>query len=191
MTGAGRLAPLGLMNWNVLTPGTEKALVRAAAAGSEQALAELYGRYAEMVYRVAYRLVPEAADAEDVLQDVFIALPEALGRFDDNRPLEPWLKRVAARAAISRARSSQRRESRANAAAEGQRLYGRETPGPLEKLIIKHALDQLPLSLRTVLVLKEVEGYTHEEIAQMLGISSASAATRLHRAWAKLRQQVG
>jgi thiol-disulfide isomerase/thioredoxin len=61
-----------------VTPGTDESMIDLAAAGSSDALSELYGRYSDLVFRVAYRLVPNRTDAEDVLQDVFIGLPEAL-----------------------------------------------------------------------------------------------------------------
>src|SRR5687768_3076380 len=112
-----------LMTSRVRFLETDESLVDAARTGSTEALAELYRRHADVVYRVAYSLLPETADAEDVLQDVFVGLPEALSRFDRSRPLEPWLKRVAARTALSRNRSARRREERAVVAVSLDRMH--------------------------------------------------------------------
>lgn len=162
-------------------------LIRSAAAGSESALAELYRRHAELVHRTAYRFLRDAAAAEDVLQEVFIGLPEALCRFDATRPLEPWLRRVAARAALSRLRSGSRRRQRESLFARRESRAGHS---PLDQLVIDQALERLPPGLRAVLLLREVEGYTHAEIGEMLGITPAASATRLSRAWALLRREM-
>src|SRR5688500_13564731 len=84
-------------------------LVARAREGSAEALAALYTRYAPALMGVAYRLTGSAADAEDVLHDVFLGLPEALRHYDERGALESWLKRVAARVALSRVRARQRR----------------------------------------------------------------------------------
>jgi RNA polymerase sigma-70 factor, ECF subfamily len=163
-------------------------LIRAAASGSASALATLYARHGELVFRTAFRFLRDAADAEDVLQDVFVALPEALGRFDRARPFEPWLRRIAARAALSRLRAGGRRQRREAASVLIRQQAG---PSPLDRLALEDALDRVPLPLRAVLLLREIEGYTHDEIGEMLGISAAASATRLNRAWARLRRELG
>ena len=168
----------------------ERTLVRRARSGSMESLGELYARHADRVYRVALGLLGSAAEAEDVLHDVFVGLPAALGAFDETRELAPWLARVAARVALERLRAARRRERR-----EGD--YGREhdefvsppafIAGDPE---LSRALASLPEGLWTVLLLREVEGLTHESIASLLGISASASAVRLHRALKKLRELV-
>jgi RNA polymerase sigma factor (sigma-70 family) len=174
----------------MMTPGAtdvdERILVQ-AARGSTDALAEVFVRYRAVAYRTALGLTRNTADAEDVVQDVFVALPEALERYDAARPFEPWLRRVTARAALSRMRSEERRERRHAVECRHAR---NPSPSPLDRIILEHAVAKLPLSLRAVLLLREVEGFTHEEIAGLLGITPAASATRLSRAWTRLRWEL-
>lgn len=152
-----------------------------------EALGDLYGRYAGPVYRVALRILGSAAEAEDVLQDVFVGLPGTLKRFDEERDLGPWLTRVAARVALSHARSRGRRDQREKSYAS--ELPTEAPPAKLDRrLRLEQALEKVPDSLRPVLLLKEVEGYSHEEIADLLDITPGASAVRLHRALKILRQ---
>src|SRR3954468_10447011 len=84
-------------------------LVARARGGSGDALSELYSLYGRVLMALAYRLTRSRADAEDVLHDVFLGLPEALSRYEERGSLEPWLKRVTARVALSRRRSADRK----------------------------------------------------------------------------------
>src|SRR4029453_731131 len=84
---------------------TDAELAAATRAGNMQALAVLYRRYAQTLMAVAYRLLSSREDAEDVLHDVFVGLPEALRKYDERGRLEPWLKRVTARVPPTRLRS--------------------------------------------------------------------------------------
>jgi len=173
-------------------PHTSHDLVARARDGSAEALAALYTRYAPALMGVAYRLTGSAADAEDVLHDVFLGLPEALRHYDERGALESWLKRVAARVALSRVRARQRRREVAIDAAPDDAALGTPAERGVDDLAaLRRALDRLPETLRTVFVLREVEGYTHAEIAAMLAISPRASEVRLHRALRALRAQLG
>lgn len=148
------------------------------------ALGELYNRHGRALFRLAYRLTGSREDAEDVVHDVFVGLPEALERYEERGRLEAWLKRITARVALTRLRSRRRRAEvrlEAEAAAHGSGSRG-------DTLELQAAVDTLPMSLRSVLVLKEIEGYSHAEIGQMLGISAIASRVRLFRALARLRR---
>src|ERR1043165_6996971 len=80
-------------------------LLTAARQGQGDALAELYARYGRSLLALAYRLTGSRDDAEDILHDVFLGLPEALRRYDERGSLEGWLRRVTARVALTRLRS--------------------------------------------------------------------------------------
>ena len=147
------------------------------------ALAALYARYAPVMMRVAYHLTGSRADAEDVLHDVFLALPDALRRYEERGRLEAWLVRLTARAALTRGR---RRRRAAETPIDNKAIHGPSTSA--EHLDIQSALRALPSSLRVVVVLKEIEGYSHAEIAQMLGISIGASKVRLCRAMKRLRE---
>lgn len=172
---------------------TERELVQRVRRGSVQALGHLYERHAERVYWTAFRVTGSTAEAEEVLQDVFVGLPEALRRFDERRPLEPWLGRVALRAALNRIRGKERRHRRE--AAYAARLSSKAGLGSGQRtdarLDLERALKRLPQELRLVLMLKEVEGYSHAEIAELLGIPPGTSASRLSRALERLRTNLG
>src|SRR5260370_19324309 len=85
------------------------ALVDGARGGSPEALAALYRAHGVALYRLAYRVTGTREDAEDVLHDVFVGLPEALARYEERGNLAGWLKRVTARVALGRVRSRKRR----------------------------------------------------------------------------------
>jgi len=170
-------------------PGTlQSDLVTSAQRGDADALAALYQAHGEAVYRLAYRLLGTREDAEDVVHDVFVGLPEALRRYEERGALESWLKRVAARVALMRLRQRDRRREVSLDAGTEQRL--REASST-EFTGLKEAVDALPDGLRSVLVLKEIEGYSHAEVAALLGISEGASRVRLTRAIRGLRRMLG
>jgi RNA polymerase sigma-70 factor, ECF subfamily len=169
----------------VESPPPAADLLQRAAAGQPDALADLYARYASVVHRAAYRLTASRADADDVLQDVFVGLPEALRHFGGRGSLEGWIRRVAVRAALMRMRGASRRREvpleGTDAPAAGDPSAG------IDRAVLERALSALPDALRVVFVLKEVEGYSHAEIGRLLGIREGASEVRLHRARKSLR----
>jgi RNA polymerase sigma-70 factor (ECF subfamily) len=162
----------------------EAELVRATRSGDMDALAELYRRFAPVLMSVAYRLLQSREAAEDVLHDVFVGLPEAMRKYDERGKLGAWLKQVTARVALSVLRHEEtaaRHDSASGASIDRD---------PHTKMTLDAAVASLPVSLRTVLVLKEIEGFSHAEIAGMLGISRGASEVRLHRALVALRGTV-
>jgi RNA polymerase sigma-70 factor (ECF subfamily) len=158
-------------------------LVAEPARGSPDALAALYSRYAKELLALAYRLLQSRQDAEDVVHDVFVGLPEALRRYEERGSLGPWLRKITARVALMRLR-----EQRARPVVElDERRARASTDGPETALTIEQALRALSPNLRAVLVLKEIEGFTHAEIATMLDISVGASEVRLHRALIAMR----
>jgi RNA polymerase sigma-70 factor (ECF subfamily) len=158
-------------------------LAAALARGDTQALALLYHRHARELLAVAFRLLQSQADAEDVVHDVFVGLPEALRRYQERGALGAWLRKVTARTALMRLREEATRRTEpldpASAAAPAN--------PPDATLTIERALQRLSPGLRAVLVLKEIEGFSHAEIAAMLDISVGASEVRLHRALRALR----
>jgi RNA polymerase sigma-70 factor, ECF subfamily len=163
-------------------------LPSAARDGSLDALGELYRAHSRVVHAVAYRLLGSRDDADDVLQDVFVGLPRALRSYREQGRFEAWLKRLAVRTALMRMRSQGRRRETPLAAVEATTPAG--GAHPVDRLAARRAIAALPESLRTVFVLREVEGYSHAEIAEMLGITAITSATRLSRAWSALRKEM-
>ena len=145
------------------------------------AIAAIYRRHANALLAVAYRLVLSRADAEDIVHDLFVGLPEALRTYEERGRMESWLKRIVVRLALSRLR-----RKRGVALDESTELAVVPTD-PVNRVAVQSALARLSPLLRTVLVLKDIEGFSHAEIASMLGISVAASEVRRHRALAQLR----
>jgi RNA polymerase sigma-70 factor, ECF subfamily len=144
-------------------------------------IAELYRRHAPALMAVAYRLLMSRADAEDVVHDLFVGLPEALRKYEERGNIEGWLKRIVVRLALSRLRA------RKHVALERAPTLAIAPADAVNRVAIECALAELSPSLRAVLVLREIEGFAHAEIAALLGISVAASEVRLHRALRQLR----
>jgi len=156
--------------------------------GSLDALEELYRAASADLLRLAVRLTRDPAEGADVVHDVFVGLPAALARYEERGQLMPWLRRVTARMVVQRARSRRRQEERdGRYAAERSSV----TPAGDGALTVDDALARLPMSLRTVVVLKELEGMSHGEIARTLGISVTASRLRLWRGLERLRRLLG
>ena len=155
-------------------------------AGDTAALGELFLEFGDLAYRTALRLTGNRADAEDVTQELFIRLPGALGGFTGGAAVFPaWLRRVAVRQALMQLRGGRRRRE---VGVEGVASLLAPADGTLERMSIEVALDRLSDDHRTVFLLKEVEGYDHAEIAELLGITVSNSEVRLHRARRQLRE---
>ena len=154
--------------------------------GQSEALGELYHRFAGDLGALAQRLTGSRQDAEDVVHDVFLGLPEALKHYDERGRFDAWLRRVTARVALTRVRLRQRR---CEHALERDVPHEPTAPSLDDTLALTKAVDALPDALRTVIVLKMIEGYSHEEIAMLLGITPRASEQRLYRAVKALRSQ--
>jgi RNA polymerase sigma factor (sigma-70 family) len=159
-------------------------LLTLARGGSMEALAGIYRAQGQSLFALAYSLTGSREDAEDVVHDVFLGLPEALRNYEERGSAEAWLRRVTARVALSKLRSHRKGEVGLERA-EGVRDPAADTVS-VETMLPK-AIDSLPANLRQVFLLKEVEGYSHAEIAAFLEISIAASQVRLHRAIKILR----
>lgn len=164
-------------------------LVDRARAGEPAAIGELYDRYADTLFGTAYRMTGSRSDAEDAVHDLFVGLPNALRRYEDHGQLGAWLNRVVARLALVRMRSDRRQyaapldEACAVIATDGANAGADLTE-------LQQAVMALPDNLRAVLVLKQVEGYSHDEIGAMLHISAGASRVRLTRAIEMLRRSL-
>jgi RNA polymerase sigma-70 factor, ECF subfamily len=156
------------------------------AAGDQSALAELFVEHGDLVFRTALRLTSSRADAEDVTQELFLRLGSAVRGFTGTAASFPgWMRRVAVRQSLMHLRSGRRRRE---VSVDGLLSLVAPAAGSVDRMTIDTALGRLPDELRTVFLLKEVEGYGHAEIAELLGISVANSEVRLHRARRALRE---
>lgn len=169
-------------------------LAHAARDGDLAALGALYDRSAPSLYRTLLRYTDSTADAEDVLHDVFVGLPEALRAYAERGRFDAWLARVAVRHAMMRRRAqSRRREEGLDGAAPLAAAddAARRTDDASEHAGLHAAVRALPDPLRHVLLLRQVEGFSHDEIASVLGISTGNSRARLSRAIDALRRTLG
>jgi RNA polymerase sigma-70 factor (ECF subfamily) len=142
------------------------------------------------VYRLAYRLAGDDELARDFTQDTFIRAFARLDGFRGEAAFSTWLHRIATTVALNGLRKIKkfRRDTGLDAASE--LAGGRRAAEPDLKHRLRQAIDALPLGYRTVFVMHDVEGYTHEEIAGALGVETGTSKAQLSRARAKLRESL-
>ncbi|MEA2289199.1 MAG: hypothetical protein QOD55_1196 [Solirubrobacteraceae bacterium] len=158
---------------------SEHALVRAAQGGSAIAMEELFRRHWPASHRAAWLVVHDAAAAEDVAQEAFLAAVRALDRFDRRRPFGPWLHRIVVNRAIDHARAREaRREVAADAVAEA---VAPEQAGAAPAGELLDALARLAPEQRAVIVMRHLLGFTPGEIARALGLPRGTVNSRLRR----------
>lgn len=172
-----------------MDPAREAITAAEARLGDRDALAALYDTFAPAIYSSAHRLLGERSDAEDVTHELFVAIRRTLESWDPERgSLGPFLRRAAVRLALMRLRTSRRRrEVSVDAVAS---LLDRHDE-PHDRLSLDAALARLPDDHRVVFLLKEIEGYSHAEIAELLEISVRNSEVRLFRARQSLRVLLG
>jgi len=182
---------------------TEADLLEALRRGDRQAFAAVIDRCGDTVYHVAYRLLGSREEAEDVLQETFLQAFQHLGSFRGEARLCTWLYRIAYNLALMRLR---RREPEMISIdqpilREDDEELPRELVDwcclPEEELlraelrsVLDEAIQDLPTGLRMAFLLRDVEGLSTEEVAQILGISPDAVKTRLHRARLRLRERL-
>jgi RNA polymerase sigma-70 factor (ECF subfamily) len=164
----------------------ERRLIKEAQRGSRDALAQLYSAHWGRAHRAAYLVVHDAAAAEDIAQDAFLAAVDALDRFDRRRPFAPWLHRIVVNRAIDWARREALRRKVDDPATQPEPEKPRQAIG--EEMM--DALAQLPPEQRAVVVLRHLLEYTPGEIARMLELPRGTVNSRLRRALDRLRATV-
>jgi len=154
---------------------SERAWVRRAQAGSASDFEALFRAHWGPAYRAAYLVVRDAAAAEDIAQEGFLAAVRALDRFDRRRPFGPWLHRIVVNRAIDWARARALR-------AEVELIDAQATvERPAELPVIVQALSGLAPEQRAVIVLRHLLEYTPGEIAELLELPRGTVNSRLRR----------
>ena len=168
----------------------EGAAVARASAGDRSAFEGLYRRHVARVYGAIWRLVGgHRARAEELTQDAFIRAWQALPQFRGDSGFGTWLYRVAVNTAMMDLRARSQAEDREIDDAVLERAVS-PSASSSTRLDLDRAVAGLPPRARAVLVLHDVEGWTHEEIADQLGIAPGSSKAHLHRARQLLRQRM-
>lgn len=164
--------------------------VALAQRGDVAAFDHLYDEHVDRVHALCLRMTGDPAEAEALTQDVFVQLWRKIGDYRGDSALATWLHRIAVNVVLQSQRSAGRREARVCPVAEPAGLErGAGVPDPTEYLDLERAIATLPHGARQVLVLHDLEGYTHEEIAHLLGVTTGTTKTQLHRARKLLRER--
>lgn len=157
-------------------------LVARAQAGSLAAFEELVRRHRDRAYRVAYRMLGDRGDAEDATQDALVQAWRALPRFRADAKFSTWIYRIVTNRCLNAQRASRPTDALAD-------VHEAPASRPDELVEAKVRLEQVRLAIadlsaeqRSVLVLREFEGCTYEEIAEVLDLSVSAVKSRLHRA---------
>jgi RNA polymerase sigma-70 factor (ECF subfamily) len=183
----------------------EAAFVAELRAGSQDAFAYLLAVYQNPVFNLVWHIVENTADASDVLQDVFVKVYKGIKGFNGDSSLRTWIYRIAVHEASNHRRSWIRRHWREpfsvddtespSAAAAWEAAAEQRNPYQVfeqaeREVVVKQALASLAPLYRTVVVLREVEGLSYEEIAQVLGLAEGTVKSRLLRGRELLRRKL-
>jgi len=177
-------------------------LVRLAQGQDTKAFDELVARYRDRVYRLAFKILRHEDDAADALQDAFLSAYRGLKNFKAESTFSTWLYRVATNASLMRYRK--RRDDQVSLEQSQSYMPDAEplaipdwSKQPLEELldsetreVMEEGLRRLPEELRTVFVLRDEDGHSNAEVAEMLDLTVAAVKSRLHRARIALRDRL-
>jgi RNA polymerase sigma-70 factor, ECF subfamily len=166
---------------------TEHRLIERAAEGDPLAIRTLYERYAPRVYAVVRRMAGDDDLAQDWAQEAWLRVFRALPSFRGESRFSTWLHRIAVNAALQSIRKSGTRDRREGEMPAEVPVAPRTRDVLLEDRL-EAALDRVPEGMRKVLILHDVEGYTHEEIGELLGINPGTSKSQLFKGRAKMRE---
>ena len=187
----------------------DRVLVHLLRAGEARGLETLMESYAARVYRLAHGIIRNAGDAEEVVQDVFLSVSRKIDSFEGRSGLGTWIYRIAANAALIKRRGKRVQVEvyledwlptfKEDGHREGDRamLLADWSASPEEELLsretqalVRGAIGALPDPYQIVLLLRDMEGLSNEEISEILGETVASVKSRLHRARMALRERL-
>ncbi|HMC55586.1 MAG TPA: sigma-70 family RNA polymerase sigma factor [Gemmatimonadaceae bacterium] len=169
----------------------EPELIARVVAGDRQAAREMYDAHAPRVFRLAFRFTGDQDLAQELTQETFIRAFAQLGRFRGDSALSTWLHRVTISVVSNSMRKVNRFRSRETDLDEASPMAAETRvadPDLRDKLY--RAIDELPDIYRTAFLMHDLEGYTHEEIANVLGVAEGTCKSRLSVARAQLREKL-
>ena len=167
-------------------------IVRRAAKGDVRAHEIIYRAFATPVYSICLRFTKAPAHAEDLTQETFIEIMRSIGKFRGEAALGSWIRRIAVAKALMFLRSAWTKRGQAladdwNEVTEGDALSHGVSRHPDDALDLDAALASLPDVSRAVVWLHDVEGFTHKEIASLIGKTESFSKSQLSRAYQRLR----
>jgi RNA polymerase sigma-70 factor (ECF subfamily) len=167
-------------------------LCRLAANGNLAAFETLYQRYHRRTYSLCLRMTGNQTEAEDLTQESFIQLFRKVGSFRGDSAFSTWLHRLTVNQVLMhfRRRSVKNERTSDDGEMPEQAVHGTSNPSKMpvvDRIALKKAISELPKGYRRVFVLHDVEGFEHEEVARLMGISVGTSKSQLHKARLKLR----
>lgn len=174
-------------------------LVRSAQEGDSDAFASLFHTHKARIYSVCLRMTNNAAEAEDLTQDAFLQVFRKLATFRGDSALSTWLYRIAVNTVLMHFRKKVLRQISLDEpynqdAKVVRREYGSRDDrltGSVDRIALARAIKELPDGYRTIFLLHEVEGYEHQEIAELLDCSVGNSKSQLHKAKLRIRELLG
>ena len=187
-----------------LTELSDRELVDRFRSGEKDVLSELLKRYNSRIYRLAYGILRNPQDAEEVIQEVFLRLFQKLGSFKGESSFSSWLYRVAINTTYMKLREKRGPDTVPLEVVGKFMEEQAEKHGPVDWTgmpddellteealkLISDAIEQLPEDFKTVLILRDVDGLSTEEVGELLGLSPPAVKSRLHRARLFLRKKL-
>jgi RNA polymerase sigma-70 factor, ECF subfamily len=175
---------------------TEAEAIDRAKAGDAEAFSGLYGLHKRRVYSLCLRMTGNTAEAEDLTQEAFLQLYRKIATFRGESAFSTWLHRLAVNVVLMHLRKKGLPEISLDEALEPQHEDGPKKDigardnvlaGSIDRVNLERAIESLPPGYRIIFVLHDVEGYEHNEIAEMMGCSIGNSKSQLHKARMKLR----
>jgi RNA polymerase sigma-70 factor, ECF subfamily len=174
-------------------------LVKRAQKGDSEAFASLFYAHKARIYSVCLRMTNNTAEAEDLTQDAFLQVFRKLSTFRGDSALSTWLYRIAVNTVLMHFRKKALRQiSLDEPYNQDARLVRREygsrdgrLVGSVDRIALTRAIKELPVGYRTIFLLHEVEGYEHQEIAELLDCSVGNSKSQLHKAKLRIRELLG
>jgi RNA polymerase sigma-70 factor (ECF subfamily) len=165
--------------------------VALAASGDRRAFERVYRENVNRVFAVCVRMCGDRGRAEELTQDVFVRVWEKLPLFRGESAFSTWVHRLAVNVVLNARKAEGRDRSRHEPDGEEMLEARGSSPRHGDRMDLETAIATLPPGARRVFVLHDVEGYKHEEIAEMLGVTAGGSKAQLHRARMLLREALG
>jgi RNA polymerase sigma-70 factor, ECF subfamily len=183
---------------SVATTPLDADIVRRAQQGDADAFANLFRAHKTRIYSLCLRMTNNTAEAEDLTQEAFLQVFRKLATFRGDSALSTWLYRVAVNTVLMHFRrktlnlfSLDHAPSNGTDAKPVRREFGvrdNRLAGCIDRITLSRAIRELPDGYRTIFLLHEVEGYEHQEIAELLGCSAGNSKSQLHKAKLRIRE---
>jgi len=189
--------PSSMKQEREMNESPEEDIIRLAQEGNAAAFEQLYRRYSGLVFSICLRVLKNDSEAEDLTQEAFLLLFRKIHTFRGEAKFSTWLHRLTINLALMRLRKKRHPEVSLDATLERSEEDPRpltELGGPdlrlsgvLDHINLRRAIDQLPEGYKEMFILHDVEGYEHQEIAEILGCSAGNSKSQLYKARLRLR----